>query len=366
MQYSICRTKNTNYFFSNIPYEIIMNNRIVWVDWIKVIGIYIIVLGHFPLENSWLKPFIFSFHVPVFFIISGYLYKSCVTLSSSWKKNIQTLLVPYLCISFIIIFYNFLRFYSHHSSGFQESIIFLIKQTSAILLGLNNNSWKSLEGVGGPIWYIYVLFFIRLLFDKMRHRNAHTIVCILFLITNYFLCSFNINYPFSILNIFLSYPFFTIGYNIRNHHFKTFEKSRIFLTKHPIINFCFIIISGFITYYISYYFNGIAYMYNHAFGNNLLLFYISALFGSICIFALCQYVSSFRVNMIEILSNGTVLIVGLHIILINYSNYIIDLTSILQSILLALVYTLLFYYPIIITSKLCPWVLGKKTKKSTA
>ena len=340
-----------------------MDNRIVWVDWIKVIGIYIIVLGHFPLENSWLKPFIFAFHVPVFFIISGYLYNASTTISKSWKTNIRALLIPYLCISFIIILYNFSRFSLHGFHDFQDNITFLYKQILAIFIGLNNNSWNTLEGVGGPIWYIYVLFFIRLLFDRIKSKNTRIILCLLFIIINYFLDLFNINYPFSILNILLAYPFFVIGYNIRNYHSIAFEKVRLYLVLHPIINFLIILISYFVTYYISCY-NDIAYMYIHSFGNNLLLFYIAGLSGSIWLFSLCQYVSSFRVKIIETLSNGTILIVGFHIILINYSNYIINLSSILQSILLALVYTLIFYYPIIITSRYFPYILGKKKKKS--
>lgn len=340
-----------------------MNNRIIWIDWIKVIGIYIIVLGHFPLENTGLKAFIFTFHVPVFFIISGYLYKTSTTIKLSWKNNVRALLVPYLCISFIIIFYNFLRFSLHNAQNFQDNMAFLLKQVLAILLGLNNKSWNTIEGVGGPIWYIYILFFIRLLFDRVKDRRIHIILCLSFLIINYFLNLFSIDYPFSILNLFLAYPFFVIGYNIRNYHSTVFERVRFFLVIHPIINFFIMILSCLVTYYISC-FNGIAYMYDHAFGNNLLLFCSAAISGSIWLFSLCQYFTSFKINIIETLSNGTILIVGFHIILINYSNHVIDLSSVPQSMLLALIYTLIFYYPIIITLKYCPCILGKKEKKS--
>ena len=45
--------------------------RKIWVDWAKVLGMYTIIYGHcFPETMS---NFIYAFNVPVFFIISGYL-----------------------------------------------------------------------------------------------------------------------------------------------------------------------------------------------------------------------------------------------------------------------------------------------------
>jgi len=49
------------------------NKRIEWADTLKAIGIFFVVLGHNVLPAEMYK-YIFSFHVPLFFFISGYLF----------------------------------------------------------------------------------------------------------------------------------------------------------------------------------------------------------------------------------------------------------------------------------------------------
>lgn len=45
--------------------------RFYWVDWMKVIGMFLIIWGHlFPKHSC---DFIYSFNVPLFFCISGFL-----------------------------------------------------------------------------------------------------------------------------------------------------------------------------------------------------------------------------------------------------------------------------------------------------
>ncbi|MCF0193574.1 MAG: acyltransferase family protein [Bacteroidaceae bacterium] len=53
-------------------------NRLYWIDWAKARGIILVVLGHM---HSPLSHWIFVFHMPMFFMISGYLYKHTGTVS---------------------------------------------------------------------------------------------------------------------------------------------------------------------------------------------------------------------------------------------------------------------------------------------
>ncbi len=90
-----------------------VRTREKWVDDVKVIACILVVLGHFfqsmtkanilP-ENDlykWFNTTIYYFHVPLFFICSGYLYQkySRVNSVSSWRKNVAkkalALGVPY-------------------------------------------------------------------------------------------------------------------------------------------------------------------------------------------------------------------------------------------------------------------------------
>lgn len=50
-----------------------MAKRIEYLDYAKGIGIILVVLGHILIKGN-IKIYIYSFHMPLFFIISGYLF----------------------------------------------------------------------------------------------------------------------------------------------------------------------------------------------------------------------------------------------------------------------------------------------------
>ena len=53
----------------------IEKQRISYIDSLKGLGIILIVVGHIIPYESMLHVWIYSFHVPIFFIISGMLFK---------------------------------------------------------------------------------------------------------------------------------------------------------------------------------------------------------------------------------------------------------------------------------------------------
>lgn len=141
-----------------------------WVDDVKVIACILVVLGHFfqsmtkanilP-ENDlykWFNTTIYYFHVPLFFICSGYLYQkySKVNNFKSWKKNVAkkalALGVPYVTFTTAtwVLKTAFSGSVNDQIGGLWETL--LLYPTS-------------------PYWYLYALFFIFLVtptFSTMR------------------------------------------------------------------------------------------------------------------------------------------------------------------------------------------------------
>ena len=136
-----------------------VRTREKWVDDVKVIACILVVLGHFfqsmtkasilP-ENDlyeWFETTIYYFHVPLFFICSGYLYQkySKVNSVSSWCKNVAkkalALGVPYLTFS---------------------TATWLLKTMFADRVNKQADSLFSTLVVNpsAPYWYLYALFFI--------------------------------------------------------------------------------------------------------------------------------------------------------------------------------------------------------------
>jgi len=79
--------------------------RYNWVDALKFLGIFAIYLGHFEKAAGFSFKFVFTYHVPLFFFISGFfaISKKEITFLSFLKKKLNTLIIPYFVFSFISV-----------------------------------------------------------------------------------------------------------------------------------------------------------------------------------------------------------------------------------------------------------------------
>ena len=73
----------------------VQRERIAYIDIAKTICIILMVVGHWT-TNSTILLYIYSFHMPALFVISGYLYKP-----HSWKRTLLLYAVPVAFYSFI-------------------------------------------------------------------------------------------------------------------------------------------------------------------------------------------------------------------------------------------------------------------------
>ena len=83
--------------------------KVNWVDSLKGLAIILAVLGHIA---SPLSSFIYSFHMPLFFIISGFFLNPTNELKRELIKSFKRLFNPffiYLALGFIVEFLK--RFY---------------------------------------------------------------------------------------------------------------------------------------------------------------------------------------------------------------------------------------------------------------
>ncbi len=70
-------------------------------DIMKGIGILAVIVGHCPLPYS-LSRLIYVWHMPLFFIVSGYFYKH-ISLREQCSKSAHALLLPYVATSLLMI-----------------------------------------------------------------------------------------------------------------------------------------------------------------------------------------------------------------------------------------------------------------------
>lgn len=76
-----------------------------WIDWAKALGILLVVMGHSVYASDDVTRFIFVIHMPLFFFISGYLFKTAKSWHEVSVSNVKTLLVPYIGFNIIGFFF---------------------------------------------------------------------------------------------------------------------------------------------------------------------------------------------------------------------------------------------------------------------
>ena len=76
-------------------------NRIAWVDAMKGIGITSVVIGH-SVSCELLRRFLYSFHIPIFFFLAGYVFSLDKIRAGWFAKKCDRILVPYVVYSAIL------------------------------------------------------------------------------------------------------------------------------------------------------------------------------------------------------------------------------------------------------------------------
>ena len=85
-----------------------MPKRIKYIDIAKGIGILLVVMGHNDLMAifPFIKKLIFSFHMPLFFFLSGYFINTLTPFKVFFKKRFNGLLKPFFFTIFMIYFFS--------------------------------------------------------------------------------------------------------------------------------------------------------------------------------------------------------------------------------------------------------------------
>lgn len=184
-----------------------ITNRLYWIDWAKVIGIYLVILGH--TEGVLGFNYIYSFHMPFFFIISGFLYKH-VSFKDEAKKSIRTLLIPYFCFNAVLICYSLLN------GTFNDTIIPNVLLSNQLQIKISGQ-----HNYFAPLWFVTSLFVLRILSslltsDKWMYFSA-LMAMIVSIVCNR-LDIFPHNYDlFQVCTSCIAFPFFVAGYAIRKY-----------------------------------------------------------------------------------------------------------------------------------------------------
>lgn len=193
-----------------------MKERILYLDIAKFIGIFCIYLGHFGSAAGNGYPFVFYFHVALFFFISG----CSETLSSDipWYKyiikNVKCILVPFYFFAFVSLF-TFCIYTDSHSE--------IISNIKIILKGCIRNQYFA-----GGLWFLTCLFVIKISFHFLHKLLKYKVLVLITCIFLYIFAQTAINpnplfSPHMIYNID-SACYYLIFYALGNYCFDLINK----------------------------------------------------------------------------------------------------------------------------------------------
>jgi len=186
--------------------------KINWIENLKVLGILAVILGHIA---SPLGEFIFSWHMPLFFIIAGFFINFDLSLGEYITKNFKRLMIPYFLFALIGVFATFLK-----NIFLAREQLEVFHELKGIFIWMDMTSL--MNSYAFVLWFLPALFFSKVLF-YIINKYIINIFIQLTLIIGLFYISFYIEVPFGIDNALNAMPFLFIG----NKFFKSYQKSKL-------------------------------------------------------------------------------------------------------------------------------------------
>lgn len=277
-------------------------SRIIWQDSLRGFAIFLVVFGHFIMRlncGGYLLVLIYSFHMPLFFFLSGYNLKELDHNLTVLK--IRSLMGPYLIFCGLFFVYQFME--NIFVGNLSEWLIEVFTQKNMVhTVIMSNKSYFSNYWFLPTLSTSYIFFFI---FRKKIHTLYNLFLITLLAASIYvFVIQLNpISLPLGIGEAILSLPFICFAKILKNNEQNTYYKLELI---------CSIIIFCCSQIYTKLYNIPMANMYNSQI-NSLMLFWCTS-FSSCFIF--WYFFSRSKISNIfypiSILGQYSLWIYGLH------------------------------------------------------
>ena len=184
------------------------SERIVYIDIAKGLGILLVVLAHSDLAliSPYLHQFIYSFHVPLFFFLSGYFFNVKTPIGIFTKKRFNAILKPYLFTLLLI----YLASISFTGMSLGTALGRFVKSMYA--------TGEYIEWI--PLWFLPSLFITslfsyfvyRLLLNRINNRTIRWLILLGLQTVGVLLV--DAFYPFSISLFGKGYKLFGLPYSL--------------------------------------------------------------------------------------------------------------------------------------------------------
>lgn len=274
-----------------------MTNRIVWLDYGKAIAIYLVVLAHTALYKP-AEAFIYTFHMPFFFFMSGYLFsfEKYPSYLQFLKRRFKQLITPYLILNALtyLLWFFILRKVGDDAN---ESVSIF----SPIIAALTVNAKSMVHDI--PLWFLAALFLVENLYYLLYKNEKYSIVVTITLFLLAFLNStFNpVRLPFCIDISLVAILFYRLGCVLKEKGDKIFKPYLFALSAAGVV--------------LAFIFNGKVAMHTNTY-NNLFIFVAGGISGCYAMSYICMILQKLcgERTFVRSIAKDTLLICAFHLI----------------------------------------------------
>lgn len=276
----------------------------------------VVVFDHTPHDGSpFLLQFLAATNLSSFFFISGFLKKPIISQREALKKYAYCLLIPYLIYN--TIFYPYWLGKTYIEQGGALSFSVSIKPIIGTLLGQLNSSFSC--ELNGVTWFLLSLFIMHWITDICNRKKNGKLLMLSISLLAIILYGANKYYHFAPYLTFHGLVrcicFFFMGNIFRQSNRLTDKITDINVRKELVIGLSTLAISLLLFYW---------HIHEERFVLHILLYYVVNLFSVYGIIHLCRSLNNIRLGVVTTISIGTMLIFGVHRILIGIIDFMIE------------------------------------------
>ncbi|HJB74946.1 MAG TPA: acyltransferase family protein [Candidatus Eubacterium faecale] len=274
--------------------------RVRWIDYAKGIAIILVLVAHALSGANWFNIWAYSFHLPVFFILSGLLLsyrKMAQPFGKLLKKYLKSLILPYYLIAFAVLLVELAKDLIQKDFSRQNALSLL-------------SEWAFMIGIKAD-WFLPCLFFailINLLVFKLFRGNKilypAAILCVA--VAAYFIPKES-----RLLNVLLhgcvAALFVCVGVMLSELK-SNFKKVLRFIKKYKVL-FTFVLLALNVLLTVL---NGKVSLSEFNFGKNYVLYLINGVVGSLFLLLLCKCIEKPKLRLINYCGKNSLVIMAVH------------------------------------------------------
>ena len=244
----------------------------------KGIGVMLVVLGHMSINKN-AEQWIYSFHIPLFFILSGYVFSTKYSFKEFLLRKAKAIVIPYFVLSLVI--FACMTPWNFVIGDFKvyQDPLYLLRD-----IVIQRRLWA--------LWYLTVLFLVNLLFypiAKFIKKQSHQALLVVFIFGIGLVYQYTIGFvlPWNAELTFMALPFFYTGYAYKINQ----EKIDDILTKIKPLSFVVLALVNIALCFVNLKLTGFTIDFFWGKWGIPPLSYISAVAGSFFVILLCQSIN---------------------------------------------------------------------------